>query len=536
MNFRIKLSYKLIAVVLVGGLLPILVLSAFILFFVQEELEGHVGRQLDLAVRGLCDDIDREILKIYRDLTILAEKMNDGSNFREPIIQFLSDENLVLENLEFQPYGCIGVINPEREWVIREGSSCSELSRIDLSDPNYAGVHWVNKANPGFHFKLPIPGSESSKLQLVALVDMRHLSEKLIKTNSEVGDLASLIVFLEDGRIIARRYLSRNLGLNAFENYPILADQQNQNQGYFQDSNSIAVVMKLERLASDFRFSAPWNVAAIQPLDDLSENNVLLAQQIRSGLFITAFLAVITCMGLSILLLSRILEPIKSLIQATKRIQEGDLATPIVVTGSDELAELGTTFNEMMAELRISLAKLRNLATRDELTGLFNRRVFNSRLREEMDRVERYKMPLSLVMIDIDRFKTINDKFGHAFGDKVLREIARVGMESCRTTDLFTRYGGEEFAMIVPQTAKQECLQLTERIRRAIADLKIPFDSSISVSITVSIGVASIPEDASTREELFFLADQALYDAKRAGRNQVCGAGTGKATPESQHT
>jgi diguanylate cyclase (GGDEF)-like protein len=277
-------------------------------------------------------------------------------------------------------------------------------------------------------------------------------------------------------------------------------------------------------------------VAAIQPLDDLSENNVLLAQQIRSGLFITAFLAVITCMGLSILLLSRILEPIKSLIQATKRIQDGDLATPIVVTGSDELAELGATFNEMMAELRISLAKLRNLATRDELTGLFNRRVFNSRLREEMDRVGRYKMPLSLVMIDIDRFKTINDRFGHAFGDNVLREIARVGMENCRTTDLFTRYGGEEFAMIVPQTTKQECLQLTERMRKAISDLKIPFDSSISVSITVSIGVASIPEDAATREELFFLADQALYAAKRAGRNRVFGAGTGKSKPESQLT
>ena len=159
---------------------------------------------------------------------------------------------------------------------------------------------------------------------------------------------------------------------------------------------------------------------------------------------------------------------------------------------------------------------------RDELTGLCNYRYFREHLAREIQRCERYGSPLSLVMVDIDNFKTYNDRNGHETGNQALVAIARLLSESLRKIDATARYGGEEFALILPSTSKTGAGQVAERAREKIE--KHPFpgeEGQPGGRLTVSMGVATCPADAREIESLVRCADGALYAAKSHGRNQV---------------
>jgi diguanylate cyclase (GGDEF)-like protein len=161
-------------------------------------------------------------------------------------------------------------------------------------------------------------------------------------------------------------------------------------------------------------------------------------------------------------------------------------------------------------------------AITDELTGLFNVRQFHARLANEIERAERFGSPLSLVMLDIDRFKSVNDNYGHQQGDRVLVEVARVLRRLSRDVDLPARYGGEEMAVVLPQTDLGGAEQGAERMRAAIEALQIQrLDGGGSLPITASFGVASFPAEAADKTALIAAADAALYRAKRGGRNRV---------------
>lgn len=160
----------------------------------------------------------------------------------------------------------------------------------------------------------------------------------------------------------------------------------------------------------------------------------------------------------------------------------------------------------------------------DPLTSLHNRAYLESRLQEEIEAARRYRHPLSCLFADIDHFKRVNDQHGHDAGDQVLRETA-LRIKGClRASDIATRYGGEEFALLLPQTGPAEALQLARRIRHAIAATPIPSGHGRQLDITLSIGVGSLSESMQTpQEQLLQQADQALYRAKRQGRNRAEG-------------
>jgi diguanylate cyclase (GGDEF)-like protein len=161
-------------------------------------------------------------------------------------------------------------------------------------------------------------------------------------------------------------------------------------------------------------------------------------------------------------------------------------------------------------------------AVTDELTGLFNVRQFHSRLDGEIDRAERFATPLSLVMLDIDKFKAVNDNYGHQQGDRVLVEVARVLRRLSRDVDLPARYGGEEMAVVLPQTDLKGAEQQAERMRSAIEGMQIQrLDGGGLLPITASFGVAAFPTQAAEKTALIAAADAALYRAKRGGRNRV---------------
>ncbi|RYZ89649.1 MAG: diguanylate cyclase [Proteobacteria bacterium] len=167
-------------------------------------------------------------------------------------------------------------------------------------------------------------------------------------------------------------------------------------------------------------------------------------------------------------------------------------------------------------QLEETLEKVKAQSLEDGLTGLFNRRAFDLKIAEEVDRAKRYNLPFSLLMIDVDNFKAFNDNFGHPEGDEVLRTLAQIFKEETRPHDFVARYGGEEFVLILPNTGYDGAFFLAERFRRSIlshAWHKRP--------ITVSIGTATSNSSLATPQALIEAADGALYEAKRAGRNLV---------------
>lgn len=165
---------------------------------------------------------------------------------------------------------------------------------------------------------------------------------------------------------------------------------------------------------------------------------------------------------------------------------------------------------------------LRDLATQDGLTGIANRRHFLEKSRKELERAQRYNTPASFILIDLDHFKTINDTYGHQAGDAVLQSAVSVFRNALRPSDILGRYGGEEFAVLLPQTLPEDALQLAERLRRHLEKHVVEY-SSQSLHITASFGVSGMqsPRSGYSVNSLIKNADQALYEAKRLGRNCV---------------
>src|SRR5213594_3315644 len=162
--------------------------------------------------------------------------------------------------------------------------------------------------------------------------------------------------------------------------------------------------------------------------------------------------------------------------------------------------------------------RVKQLAFLDGLTGIFNRRFFELRIAEEIERARRFGAGMAVVMVDIDHFKRLNDEFGHLLGDEVLRQVSSVFHQQLRKIDVVCRYGGEEFAILLSQTHQQHALGVAEKLRKLVEGWQFP---GVPRPVSISVGVASFPDHGTTRDELVKAADGALYAAKQAGRNRV---------------
>jgi len=175
--------------------------------------------------------------------------------------------------------------------------------------------------------------------------------------------------------------------------------------------------------------------------------------------------------------------------------------------------------------------RMRQLAYVDGLTGIHNRRYFEMRILEELERASRFQGRMAVIMVDIDHFKRLNDEFGHLLGDEVLRAVSTILKQQLRKMDMVCRYGGEEFAVVVPETTGENALTVAEKLRRQIEAYSFP---GVPRPVTISCGVADYPVHGSTRDEVVAAADAALYVAKLTGRNRVVAATTKKETSATQ--
>lgn len=174
---------------------------------------------------------------------------------------------------------------------------------------------------------------------------------------------------------------------------------------------------------------------------------------------------------------------------------------------------------ESFARVVLDQLELRLIASTDALTGTLSRRAWIEKARSEIKRADRYNRPLSIMIMDIDRFKLVNDKFGHPVGDIVIQQLAELAKQTIRDTDVFGRFGGEEFVLIMPETCLTEARQLVERIRVSFSELSInALEGTFS---SVSIGVTERYKGELELEALLERADKALYEAKNGGRNQT---------------
>jgi len=257
----------------------------------------------------------------------------------------------------------------------------------------------------------------------------------------------------------------------------------------------------------------------------LADADRALIQDIARILVASALLLVGAWFGAEIF----ILRSIRSLLGAAKQVENGVLSARTGLAGGrDELAQLGRAFDTMAsalqareADLQRALQDLERQAITDPLTGLHNRRFLYDALPRELARARRTGAPIAVLMIDIDNFKRVNDVHGHTAGDRVLQEVARAIKTTIRGSDLSCRYGGEEIVVVLADSPPEGTRVRAEAIRAAVEALRIDSAGEQPIGVTISLGVAIFPGSGNDADATLRLADEAMYAAKRAGRNRV---------------
>lgn len=229
---------------------------------------------------------------------------------------------------------------------------------------------------------------------------------------------------------------------------------------------------------------------------------------------------IILIVGVTLLVSRTLSAPIVEVADAAMAVAGGDLSRRAEVRTGDEIERMAEAFNHMAAEIVGMFTILRRLANTDSLTGLYNRRHFFELAEHEFERAQRYDRPLSVIILDVDEFKQVNDTHGHIAGDRVLQVLAKLCQANLREADLLGRYGGEEFVALLPESDLVVARRVVERLRQQVAHTAVDIDEGV-VSITISVGVAARDESCPDVETLLDCADRALYAAKHAGRNRV---------------
>ncbi|MGI8632083.1 MAG: bifunctional diguanylate cyclase/phosphohydrolase [Solirubrobacterales bacterium] len=259
-------------------------------------------------------------------------------------------------------------------------------------------------------------------------------------------------------------------------------------------------------------------IAALELHFDLKNLDAALARDKRT-VFIAAILAAFTLAFIVNLLLGRaVLNPLDRLRAATHQIREGATETRLNWKRKDEIGVLARDFDLMAEELQEVHGHLETLALKDPLTGLLNHRAFQERLAAELRRAERERYLVSIVALDVDYFKQLNDRWGHAAGDKALRSLAQAIKGELRPSDICGRVGGDEFVLGIVRSDADDAEQVVERLRETVASMEV---GPAGETMTISAGISEFPKHSLAQEELMHLADGAMYWAKSHGRNRT---------------
>jgi diguanylate cyclase (GGDEF)-like protein len=260
---------------------------------------------------------------------------------------------------------------------------------------------------------------------------------------------------------------------------------------------------------------------------EISNNKIYAMSNIQKAMsLMTLLLVLILGLLTSVFFAKVILRPLEKITYATEQVAAGDLSEQIEYKGQNDFSKVFDNFNIMTTKLRLQYKELENLSIHDYLTGLANRRYFEQQLEQEIERAVRLEHQSLLLILDIDDFKKINDKFGHLEGDKVIKALGAKLKEVLRDVDLPARFGGEEFIVLLPETSLEQGKRIAERIRSSMSEINISSRKG-NIAFTISIGMTAIKKGEKTEEpsnmarRIIGRADKALYQAKSAGKNRV---------------
>lgn len=265
-----------------------------------------------------------------------------------------------------------------------------------------------------------------------------------------------------------------------------------------------------------------WHRIEMREVSEMRERSVM---RHRAYLIQATILIVISITTLAFAFwyyMRTLVKPLLAISASTAVLASGNLKHRLQPASRDEVGLLARDINRMAASLDALTLRLNQAAETDSLTGLLNRRAFDSAIQRELQLVQETEAPLSVAIFDIDHFKLVNDTRGHAVGDRVLREIAHLCTQHIRSGDYCFRYGGEEFVVMMPGVGLDDARSSLERFREAVATEDFA-EHELPLHVTISFGLAVAPGDGTSREALVQHADDALYAAKQGGRNRgVC--------------
>jgi len=349
------------------------------------------------------------------------------------------------------------------------------------------------------------------------------------QSNSRTEHAASVIKKRDEITAIIREYKKRNLT----KEEKFLAEEYTKARTLYVNDGLMPAVAALQ--AKEYQKTNkilinkinPYYEAAndraatlLQKIHETARSNYVEASDhfilVRNILISSTLLGILFVSISATLLIRSIVRPLNKAVIHFKRIANGNLDENILVSSQDEIGQVLSELAAMQGKLKIMIGELDRLASTDKLTGAWNRRRFEETIETEMDRLRRYGNRLSLMILDVDHFKNINDQYGHAVGDQVLVDLSDTIRSSLRSSDSLTRWGGEEFVILCPNTTLAIVSKLAERLRKKIATVNFQQVGSI----TVSFGAAECGP-SETWEQWLHRADEALYLAKSSGRDQV---------------
>jgi diguanylate cyclase (GGDEF)-like protein len=388
----------------------------------------------------------------------------------------------------------------------------------------------------GINFGYPALDADAKLIGVVfAGLDLDKLDELTRATPLPTG--GTLTIFDHEGTLISRHPASAGrIGEKARNPAVIAAITKGQDREFdAPDSRGLQRLYSFRSIGknADGRPALHLMVSVPKRIV-LADANRALWQTAGGIMLATLLLLAIAWFGSRVVVLRKI----EIMLGVARGVGSGNLNARTGFTpGNDELSTLGheldnmaATLQEREAELRRALAELHEEATTDPLTGFYNRRYMWDFLRRDLLRASRTKLPVSVILLDIDHFKRFNDTWGHQAGDLVIRRVCEVITRHIRGSDIACRFGGEEIIAVLPDASQQVALERAEAMRRNIAELRLDYGGKLLDTVTASFGVAVFPENARDAEALLCAADEALYKAKHSGRNRVVVSSTNSVT------
>lgn len=372
----------------------------------------------------------------------------------------------------------------------------------------------------GVNFGYPVKDAEG-RVAAVAFagLDLQSLGRIADATPLPPGGILSVIDV--KGTVLARTPAMKELIGQKLWNPQVIQAVLSDREGIVEanGTDGIRWLLAHEVVTQNPDGAFPLRVLVTVPLDQvLADANAALARDLLG-----------TVLAMLLLLLGAwygaewfVLRNVRALLRAASRVRKGDLEARTGISyGKEELSQLAQAFDEMAETLQQREQKLREQAVSDPLTGLYNRRYLAELLPRELARARRSGKPVAMILIDIDHFKRVNDSFGHSAGDMVLTAIGALLKGIVRGGDVACRYGGEEFAVILPETDVHSASRRAEEIRSAMKRLDVNYMGRPVGGITASLGIAMFPDHSEDTDALLRASDEALYAAKGAGRDRV---------------